>query len=123
MTPNPTNQDKGASGEDAAARYLEGKGYTVLERNYRAKGGEIDLICRPEGGDLLVFVEVKMRRGISFGRPEEAVDARKQARMEAAAEAYLHEHGLPDAPCRFDVVGILAGPPPRFRHFVDVFGL
>ncbi|MDZ4699571.1 MAG: YraN family protein [Rhodothermales bacterium] len=119
------NQEKGARGEDLAAAYLEGKGFTVVERNYRAKRGEIDLICRhiQHGRVVLVFVEVKMRRGVAFGRPEEAVDARKQVRMEAAAEAYLHLRGLGEVDCRFDVVGILAGEPPRIRHFVDVFGL
>ncbi len=122
---SPTNQEKGARGEDIAAAYLEGKGYTVLERNFRAKRGEIDLICRhiQHGRPVLVFVEVKMRRGVAFGRPEEAVDARKQVRMEAAAEAYLHTRGLGEVNCRFDVVGILATDPPRIRHFVDVFGL
>ncbi len=121
----PNNREKGARGEDIAAAYLEGKGYTVVERNFRAKRGEIDLICRhiQHGRAVLVFVEVKMRRGVAFGRPEEAVDTRKQVRMEAAAEAYLHTRGLGEVNCRFDVVGILATDPPRIRHFVDVFGL
>lgn len=66
----------GAFYEDRAARLLEERGYWILEKNYRCRIGEIDLIARD--GRTLVFIEVKYRRTDSFGRPEEAVDARKQ---------------------------------------------
>ncbi|MEZ4700098.1 MAG: YraN family protein [Rhodothermales bacterium] len=116
-----SNQEKGSRGEAIAAEYLEARGYRVVERNYRAKGGEIDLICRHEehGIETVVFVEVKLRRTMAYGAPEEAVDPRKLAKMEVAADHYLHEHRLDDARCRFDVVGILATHPPRIRHFKD----
>lgn len=104
MTPAPHLQ-RGREGEDAAAALLAGKGYAILARNYRARGGEVDLVCRD--GDTLVFVEVKTRGSGSRGRPEEAVTPAKRRRIARAAAIYLSEYGLWEMPCRFDVVAIL----------------
>ncbi len=96
----------GSRYEETAAAFLTSKGYRVLERNFRCRQGEIDLICRH--GRYLVFAEVKYRSGLSMGSPAEAVDARKQERIRRAAAFYLYSHGMGgDVPCRFDVVGIL----------------
>lgn len=96
----------GSRYEETAAAYLTEKGYCILERNFRCRQGEIDLICRH--GRYLVFVEVKYRSHMTMGSPCEAVDARKQERIRKAAAYYLYSHGLgEDMPCRFDVVGIL----------------
>ena len=86
----------GAAGEEAAARALRREGWTLLERNARVRAGEIDLVVERRG--VLGFVEVKARRSRAAGTPEEAVDARKAARVAACAEEYLARRGLADAP-------------------------
>lgn len=92
--------------EELAAVYLQKNGYCILERNYRCRQGEVDLICRQ--GTYLVFVEVKYRSTARMGEPLEAVDDRKKNRIRKAAAYYMYSCGLPeDCPCRFDVVGIL----------------
>ena len=101
-------------------RYLRRRGYTLVERNYRTRYGELDLILRHQ--DTLVFVEVKMRRGVGFGDPLEAVTARKQAAIRALAERYLSEREPDLEAVRFDVVGILAGKgAPRIVHVENAF--
>ncbi len=94
----------GQEGEDRAARFLEKQGYRILERNYHAAGGELDLIALHEGE--LVFVEVKTRTSSAFGAPELAVNPRKQQHMVKAALVYLKSKNLHQMPCRFDVVAI-----------------
>ena len=96
----------GQSGEDRAATFLAKKGYRVLERNYRTRNGEIDLIALHEG--TVVFVEVKTRTSDRFGAPELAVTPQKQGRMIKAALAYIKYKKLHQVPCRFDVVAISA---------------
>ncbi|MCD7921614.1 MAG: YraN family protein [Clostridiales bacterium] len=95
----------GAVKEDRAAEWLRHRGYRVLEKNFRCRFGEIDLIMTKDG--CLVFVEVKYRSTGSCGAPQEAVDARKQQRICNAASCYLYMHHCPpDTPCRFDVAAI-----------------
>lgn len=96
----------GAAGEDRAAGYLSRQGYKILERNYRAPYGEIDIIALHQGE--LVFVEVKTRTTDAYGAPELAVDIRKQRRMVKAALGYIKQKKLHQMPCRFDVVAISA---------------
>ncbi len=122
-----TTKDIGDRGERIAAEYLEGKGYRIIERQYRFERAEVDLICfepsadYAEGGDL-VFVEVKTRTGLGFGRPEEAVTEEKKRNLIKAAEAYLHENRMDGMPCRFDVVAVvLGGGAPEITHFKDAF--
>lgn len=92
--------------EEAAASFLEEKGYKILERNFTSPRGEIDLIARD--GRYLVFVEVKYRANASQGNPLEAVGTAKQERLRRTAAWYLMKRGIPEEmPCRFDVVGIL----------------
>jgi putative endonuclease len=95
----------GTVGEALAADYLTGRGYHVLERNFRCRGGEIDLIALD--GGTLVFVEVKLRRTLSRGSPLEAVTAVKQARVRKAAQQYLSLCGRVFARIRFDVICIM----------------
>ncbi|MGL5435202.1 MAG: YraN family protein [Lachnospiraceae bacterium] len=95
----------GGQYEGIAAGYLEKQGLVVLERNYRSRQGEIDLIARD--GDYLVFVEVKFRRNDRMGSAQEAVDLRKQQKIGRTAGCYLYQHRYgDDVPCRFDVVAI-----------------
>jgi len=94
----------GRSGEDRAAKYLADQGYVVLERNYRAPHGEIDLVAMDKG--TVVFVEVKTRTTDAYGKPELAVNPRKQDHMIKAALGYLKYKRLHQMPCRFDIVAI-----------------
>ena len=119
-----SNREAGEMGEALALRYLEKRGYEVLERNYRTRYGEIDLVVRR--GGTLVFVEVKARRGTGFGEPLEAVTPRKQEQVRLMAEQYLAEKG-PDfaegfEEMRFDAVGVLVRAGGReVRHVEDAF--
>lgn len=97
----------GSEGEQRAARYLEQQGYRILERNYQASCGEIDLIALDRGE--LVFVEVKTRSTDAYGSPELAVTPRKQQRMIRAALGYVKHRGMHQVPCRFDVVAVRTG--------------
>lgn len=108
-------------GEDLALRHLAARGYTLVERNYRTRYGELDLILR--SGGTLVFVEVKLRRGREFGDPVEAVTQRKRAAVRSMAEQYLAEREPDFEELRFDVVGILASRSgqPTIRHIQDAF--
>ncbi len=111
----------GAWGEELALRYLTDQGYVLIERNYRTRYGELDLILRHE--DTIVFVEVKLRRGTGFGHPLEAVTPRKQASIRSLARQYLLDRrpGFFDE-LRFDVVGILAGNgEPEVVHIENAF--
>jgi putative endonuclease len=95
----------GRNGEDLACRELRRRGYAIVARRYRRRGGELDIVARD--GRTLVFVEVKTRHGRAFGEPVEAVTVPKQRRITMLALDYLVRHGLADCPCRFDVVSIV----------------
>ncbi len=102
-------QKIGAEGEAIAARELERLGYRIVERNFRCKAGELDIVA--EDGGATVFVEVKARRTESKGAPAESVHSRKRVRMARAAMWYIRARRLPsDARYRFDVVSILMRP-------------
>jgi len=92
----------GAAGEERAAAHLRRRGYRIVAHNVRAGGVEIDLIARR--GPLVVFVEVKTRRGRRLGPPEQAVDARKRARLVRGAAAWLHANPRIARRARFDVI-------------------
>ncbi len=111
----------GRRGEEAAGHHLESHGYRILERRYRTRAGEIDFIALD--GATLVFIEVKTRSSLAFGRPAEAVGPIKRARLAAAASLYLAYRGGPDRPCRFDVVEVLEPPGGtlRIRLIRDAF--
>jgi len=119
-----SNRETGARGEALALEHLENEGYEALERNYRTRYGEIDLVVRR--GATLVFVEVKARRGTGFGEPLEAVTPRKQEQVRLMAEQYLATRG-PDfaesfEEMRFDAVGVLIGRGTcGIRHVEDAF--
>ena len=106
----------GAEGEARVAGFLEARGWKVLERNWRCRYGELDLVA--EDGGTLVFVEVKARSSRRRGSPEEAVDAAKQARLSRIAGEYLAAHGALERTCRFDVVAVEDG---GLRHHKAAF--
>jgi putative endonuclease len=97
----------GAAGEEQAASWYEDHGYHVVDRNWRCREGELDLVVRRRRE--LVFVEVKTRRTDRFGTPAEAVTPVKQRRLRALAGRYLEHTGVRPSSLRFDVVSILAG--------------
>jgi putative endonuclease len=97
----------GQAGEDRAAAWYLGRGYEVLDRNWRCRDGELDLVV--SRGRTLVFVEVKTRRTDRFGIPAEAITPAKQRRLRTLARCYLEATGARPAALRFDVVSILGG--------------
>lgn len=95
----------GKKGEDLAVAHLRKQGYKLIERNYRRRFGEIDIIARD--GEVLVFIEVKTRQTLSHGSPSEAVAWRKQTQISKGALDYLQRNNLFDQPARFDVVAVM----------------
>jgi putative endonuclease len=111
----PSFGPPGKSGEDLAAAHLRREGLEVLSRNYRCRGGELDLVARDKDGTV-VFVEVKERRTGTHGEGFEAVGPGKRRRLLRAAEHYASRHGLYEASLRFDVVSVTwEGEKPRLR--------
>ena len=101
-TRTPRQRD-GDQAEALTAAYLERNGLRILERNYRVRGGELDLIALD--GETLVFVEVRYRKSARFGGAAASIDARKQQRLIHAAQVYLLKHPRQaNRPCRFDCV-------------------
>jgi len=109
----------GQEGEERAAKFLIEQGYRILERNYRTKSGEIDLIALHR--DEVVFVEVKTRTSDAFGAPELAVNPRKQGRMVKAALRYITYKKLHQVPCRFDVVTVSAAAGQKVELIQNAF--
>jgi len=113
----------GLRGEAAARKHLEAQGFQILAQRFRCRFGEIDLVG--DDGRTLVFVEVKTRSTAAFGKPEESVTARKQARLGQLATAFLVRAGLTDRHCRFDVVAVEEDSRGTLsvRHIPDAFRL
>lgn len=120
---NRSNQQLGAHGEYLAVSFLERKGYRTVDRNYRCKGGEVDIIACD--GNTLVFVEVKTRRSLSFGVPQLAVTPFKQRQIMKAALTWLSHHQNHDTPARFDVIAITlqSDADPFIEHLENAFEL
>jgi len=110
---------KGQTGEDLAVCYLENQGYTIVERNYRKRIGEIDIIARD--GECLVFIEVKTRSNRRFGSPFDAVDFRKQQQISRVALAFMTQHRFGEVPVRFDVIGVHLEESPRVELIKNAF--
>jgi putative endonuclease len=106
----------GSKGENLAAEFLMRKGYDVIERNYRYKHSEIDLIV--QRGDWLIFVEVKTRTSTAFGQPEEFVGSLKGRKVYEAAEEYIFSKDW-QGHVRFDVISVLLAAEPLIEHFED----
>ncbi len=120
----------GERGERAAAKLLRRLGYHVVTTRRRHRYGEIDIIAVDNaddhtiGGRTVVFVEVKTRRSDRLGRPAEAIDAARQARLTRAALAFLKSHGLLEYASRFDVIEVIwpaDARRPTIRHIRDAF--
>lgn len=110
----------GRRGEDLACRYLAGQGLTVLSRNWRCRGGELDVVATD--GDRLVVCEVKTRASPHFGEPAEAVTPHQLARIRHATREWLTRYHVGWCPVRIDVIAVLWPPdaPPRVTHLTGV---
>ena len=106
----------GRVGETKAVEFLKKQGYTVLERNYKTRIGEIDAIVEKDG--VIIFVEVKTRSSDEYGMPSEAVGYEKQRKYVKIAEEYLIKSKLTDKSCRFDVIEIIND---EINHIIDAF--
>ncbi len=117
------NQYIGKIGEQKASVYLKNHGYEILERNYRIRGGEIDIIAKKE--KTVVFAEVKTRTQEAYGAPAEAVNYYKRENIRKTAQYYIMEKNL-DLPCRFDVLEVYAkksvfGYTAKINHIENAF--
>ncbi|MDD7941136.1 YraN family protein [Actinomycetospora lutea] len=123
--PPPDRRALGRRGEDVAAEHLAARGLTVIERNWRCREGELDLVAAE--GDRLVVAEVKTRSGTGFGLPAEAVTRGKAARIRRLAQRWLAERhaagGSGFAEVRFDVLAVLVtrGAAPQVEHYEGAF--
>ena len=113
----------GERGEALAWNFLRKQGYTILEKNYRTRFGEIDVVAKKKG--TLVFLEVKTRRNHQFGLPEEAVDWRKRRKMAQVAQAFLQSKRMENQAARFDVLSVTwdGSREPDFFLVEDAFAL
>lgn len=113
-------RELGMKGEQLAAQFLKQEGYRILERNYRTRYGEIDIICSKKG--VLAFVEVKSRRSYRYGSAEEAITPAKIKHIQQVALSYLsraHEHF---DEIRFDVIAVdFSQNPPDINHLLAAF--
>ena len=115
--------DTGKLGEKLARDFLKKRGYSVIETNYRCPQGEIDIVARHK--DTLAFVEVRTKRSLEFGSPEESITSAKKERMRAAAASYLQMHSNLPQLWRIDVVAIelnQSGKPLRIELIENAVG-
>ena len=113
-------QAVGKYGEDIVCRHLKKSGYRILERNFRTRFGEIDIIAAKKGHTA--FVEVKTRSTDAFGAPSESVGAKKQKSIILAAQAYIAQNGGADADFTFDVAEVMLGADgPTIRYIENAF--
>jgi putative endonuclease len=103
----------GKLGEDLACEELRRRGYVIVDRRFRTRGGELDIVARD--GNVLVFVEVKARSGGTFGHGFEAITWQKRHRLSRMAASYLFVNHLSGAACRFDVVAVTGRAPGPLR--------
>ena len=118
------NRSLGQLGEEHTCCYLQDKGYKILEKNFRNKLGEIDIIAQQAG--TICFIEVKTRKSNQYGEPFEAVHAAKQRKIVRVALSYLkYKFKSVDVASRFDVISINFNPlgQPVIEHLVDAFDL
>lgn len=114
-------QELGKTGEDLAVRELVSRGYAVLDRRYRTRHGEIDIVCDDRG--TIVFVEVRAKGSGDCGSASESITPHKMRKVTACAVEYLARHRLSNRPCRFDVVAIddALGAEPRVTVYANAF--
>ena len=113
------HNDLGKNGEEAATRFLTGKGYRILHRNWRSGKKELDIVAEYQGE--LVIIEVKTRRNIQYGNPEDAVNGRKIRHIVSSADAYIKMYAI-DLPIRFDIITLIGQEYPfQIEHIESAF--
>jgi len=114
------HNELGKWGEDLAVVFLQGQGYTIIERDWKSGRRDIDIIAKDETGTI-VFVEVKTRRNRLFGEPEEAIDYRKMQSLQQAINHYIKFRHL-NGEIRFDIISVIGtiGTEPEINHIKDV---
>lgn len=101
------NQEIGRWGEEIAFSYLIQQGYSILERNFSCRLGEIDIIAKSKHNNEIIFIEVKTRRQLIYGNPAEAIDQKKLKHLYAVANVFLIQKHFENNPIRFDVIEVL----------------
>ena len=117
-----SRKETGAKGEKLAARFLKRKGYKIVQRNYKCKLGEIDIIAKQD--KTLVFVEVKTRQTAEFGPPQYVITAAKKRQISRVALSYIKYGNLMEQSCRFDVIAVTfprESRRPRIEHIENAF--
>ena len=109
----------GKRSEIIASDYLKNKGYKIIEMNYKNKIGEIDILAQDK--DYIIFVEVKARLSQKFGHPLDAIDDKKQQKIQTIASLYLIKNRKYGTKCRFDAISILGLENPEITHIIDAF--
>ncbi|HBG5345958.1 TPA: YraN family protein [Clostridioides difficile] len=112
------NKEKGDFGEEIAVNYLISKGAKILEKNYRLKIGEVDIIANM--GDEIIFVEVKSRSNIKYGYPCESVSFKKRKKIIGVAKYYIIKNNLNNTPIRFDIIEVYLLEK-RINHIINAF--
>lgn len=116
----PHTREKGKGAEEIAEKFLVEKGFKIIERNYVFDRGEIDLIADDNG--IIVFVEVKSRKSIEYGEPEDSITIGKRRQIRKVAEGYLYEKNISGKEARFDVVAIKwARGEPVINYYPNAF--
>lgn len=114
-----SNRETGRLAENLAVQALRAKGYRILENNFSNRFGEIDIIAKDK--DILVFVEVKAKKGVEFGSPEEMISSAKLKKVKNMATIYMKGE---DLPCRIDIVAVVLSPENtllRLTHYENVY--
>ncbi|HOW58804.1 MAG TPA: YraN family protein [Candidatus Omnitrophota bacterium] len=119
--PRPFHLSLGDRGETVACDFLRKEGYEIVQKNYKCKLGEIDVVAKRRG--RIAFVEIKTRTSVQFGSPQEAVNFKKQEKLAKLAEWYLKEKKITNSPIAFDVVAVHweDGKRPLVRLIKDAF--
>ena len=112
------NIDKGRLGEEVAKRYLEKEGINIVDRNYRIKNGEIDIIGYQK--DELIFIEVKSRSNVKYGYPSEAVNRDKIKTIKNVANYYINSNYILNKNIRFDVIEVYLVDK-KIHHIINAF--
>ena len=117
-------KELGAKGEKLAAKFLKRKGYKIVQRNYRCRLGEIDIIAEQDRS--IIFVEVRSKQSERFGPPQYSITRAKRGQISKTALCYIKEKRLVERSCRFDVIAITFSPEsrkPEIEHIENAFEL
>ena len=113
----------GDEGEEIAVEHLVEKGYEIIDRNYRFRKGEIDIVAKDPDNGFTVFIEVKSKKNLEFGDPVYSVTKNKMKQIKRMAELYLYDKEIAEIECRFDVITVLlrGKQKPIIEHYENAF--